>query len=272
MSDLFGRVWRLTVGTLQTENLDCKFEVHRSIRGIPNTATLDIYNLSKAHRDEISASHRPLVRIEAGYVDSVSMLFQGNARRRHSVRDGVDWITHIAAGDGENAIRTARASRSFGPNATLRDVVLYLADAMGVGRGNVSSALEGAQLDQIGSAFPHGTIVRGNAARELEELLRSAGLTWSVQDGALQVLQRNGVLQRDAIQLSAEHGLIGVPEVGTNHVLKLLALLQPDLVPGRVVQVQSDAVNGVYRIESAIYKGETRGDDWQAELTTRERP
>ncbi len=267
---LFDRRWRWTVGTLQSENADFKFKVNRSLRPVAGTCTLEIYNLTKTHYQRIQSETHPFVRVEAGYASGpISSLFQGNAIKTHTTRDNADLVTKVTAGDGINALRTARASQSFGPSTRLEDVVRYLGTAMGVGVGNIGTALQDAALDHLDETFPHGTVVRGGAASELTHLLRSANLCWSIQDGALQIVPRNGALQRRAVVVSVSTGMLGVPEVAKNHVVTVTALIQPDLVPGRLIDLRSDMINGIYRIEAIEVTGDTQGNDWQVEMTTK---
>jgi hypothetical protein len=267
---LFGRRWRITVGTLQSSEIDVRFKVTRTLTTAPGTAEVELFNLTTDHRREIHQARLPLVRIEAGYRDAMPMLFQGDGRRVDVTRDGADWVTKVTAGDGEHAIRTARVSRSFGPDTQLQGVVQAIADAMGVGSGNVVEQLRGRGLDRLGDTFPEGLVLSGLAAVQLSAMLRSAGLTWSVQDGVLQVIPRGGALTRTAVRLTPDTGLIESPEVGKSRVVTARALLIPDLVPGQLVQLESRVVAGLYRIEKAEYAADTRGDDWTASLELRE--
>lgn len=267
----WGRRWRVTIGTLSSTDIDITFKAKRTLQPKPGTCEVSLYNLSETHRHEAQEARRALVRIEAGYEDGTWLVFQGDSRKVEIARDGADWITKVTAGDGEHALRTARGSRGFGPDTKLEDVVRYAADAMGVGLGNVSEAIRGAQLDRLRDVFPEGTVLRGQVARELTALLRTAGLEWSVQDGVLQVLPRRGALARSVVRLAPESGLVGSPEIGKGGVVSARALLSPDLVPGARVQIVSAVVSGVYRIEEAEYSGDTRGQDWYANLQLRER-
>ena len=271
MSDLFGRRWRFTVGAITSDSIDLEFKIERTLLGKPGTCELHLYNLTPDNRKEIARSSRgTLVRVEAGYVDTgLTIIFQGDLRRADVTRDGANWITNVTAGDGEHALRTARVSRSFGPDSTIQDVVNAVATAMGVGTGNATDALAGRVLDQIGANFHEGTVLRGIASRELTRLLNSCGLTWSVQDGVLQLLQRGRALARTAVLLDADAGLVGSPSVGANRIVTAKALLMPDLVPGQQVQLRSDVVSGTYRIEKATYTGNTRAEDWFAEMDLR---
>lgn len=282
MTQQFGRIWRVTVDTLSSDDLDIAFKVARSLYARAGTAEITLFNLSEDSRaltrrwrsrtgtPPNDVVHRTRVRLEAGYVATgMSVLFQGNVRRVDTRREQPDWITKVTAGDGEESMRSARGSRSFGPNTRIEEVVRYAADAMSIGLGNLPDALAGAALDQVGAILPGGTVVHGRVERALHHLLRSVGLEWSIQDGVLQVLPRGGALTRTAVLLSPDTGLIETPEVGLNRVVTCKALLQPDLVPGAQVRLESEIVTGYYRVESTEYAGDTRGGDWTAGLVLR---
>jgi hypothetical protein len=268
---LLDRRYRLTVGELATDSLDVRFEVKRTLRPVPGTAEIEVYNLTADHRAALHRARRPPVQLAAGYAEGTSLLFRGDARRIDNTRDGADWVTTITAGDGEHALRTTRAAVAFGADAPVADVLRYLSERMGVGIGNARAALADASLDRLRDVFPRGTVLHGPAARELETLLSSAGFEWSVQDGVLQVLPRGGALQRTAVRLTPSTGLVGVPEVGRNRVVSVTALLIPDLVPGRLITLESAIVTGVHRIEKATYAGDTTpgAQDWYAHLECR---
>lgn len=267
---LYARRWRVQVGELVSTDLDIRFKGKRTSAARPGTLELEVYNLSEAHRGEVLAARRgTLVELRAGYADACPVVFRGDLRRAVQKRDGVEWITTITAGDGEYAIRTARVARSFAAGVALADVFRALADAMGVGAGNVTEATAAAGLGTVGSIFPAGTTLHGLAADELTRLCRSAGLTWSVQESTLQLLALGRALQRTAVLLSPDTGLIGSPEVGQGRAVKARALLIPDLVPGRLVELQSAIVSGTYRIHSTELAGETRGADWSVAMDLR---
>ena len=290
---LFLRRWSITIGSGQSRGssssgstnnqsaltsgnvdgsaaVDIKFKIKRTLQAKPHTLELDVFNLTEDHRNTIKSATRPIVQVSAGYKDTgVSMLFNGIGGHARVFRDGPDVITRLRAGDGVVAYRTARVNQSFAANANLNDVITALASAMGVGLGNVSTALQNVTLDQLGSTFVHGTVLRGLASAEMNALLRSANMDWSIQEGVLQVLPRLAALQRQAITLSSDTGLLDVPEVGNHGTLTLKALIQPGLVPGQIVSVSSDQIDGNYRIEDAEWSGDTIGNDWHVELTCR---
>jgi len=265
---VYGRRWRVQVGTLDTTLLDVKFKVNRSLYSRAGTCELEIANLSPDHRHELVTARRyhTFVEVQAGYIDGMSLLFRGDLRKAIPSRDGTDWTVKVTAGDGEHAIRTARVSRSFSPGTSVGAVVQHIAETMGVGIGNAREALRGARLGEGESVFPEGTVLYGSAAAELTRLCAAARLTWTVQDGNLQVLPLGGALERTALVLGPDTGLIGSPEIVNRRTVNVKALLIPGLVPGQQVILNSAIVTGTWRITEAEYAGDTEGPDWNASL------
>ena len=102
----------------------------------------------------------------------------------------------------------------------------------------------------------------GSAASELTALTRSAGLEWSIQDGAFQFLDRNKSLDSFAIVLSPETGLVGSPSVSNKGIVSGVSLIIKDMIPGRQIDVQARFVRGRARLEKTRHIGDTHGDDW----------
>lgn len=269
MTRLFRRAWRVQIGELVTEDLDVSFKVVRHVGATPGTAELTIYNLSETHRRTLrpnaSGWLRVFCQIDAGYEGSRSMIFRGDTRRVLSSRDGTEWQTVITAGDGEHAIRNARVVAAFARETSIASVVRSIAQQMGVGEGNLS-----AMLPSLDTTVRAGTVLHGQAAQEMTRLCQRAGLEWSIQDGALQILRRGRGLERTAVVLNSDTGLIGTPERAGWRRIKCRALIQPDLVPGRKILVESSTTRGEYRITHAEIIGDTRGKEWDVEVTARD--
>lgn len=270
MTALFDRAWRVQVGSLDVSGLGLRFRAQRSLAARAGTLDLEIRNLSAEHRREILGARRfhTFVEVIAGYRGSESLVFRGDLRKAVPSREGPDWIVKVAAGDGEHALRTARVARTFAAGTTLETVVRHLAEVMGVGVGNALTALRGASLGALGEALPEGVVLHGSAAAELTRLCDAAGKTWSVQDGNLQVLALGGHLARSAILLGPDSGLLGTPEVVSRRVINVQALMQPGLVPGQQVVVQSSVLlsTAPWRIAEAETVGDTHGNDWHVNL------
>jgi hypothetical protein len=150
-------------------------------------------------------------------------------------------------------------------------VLRALAESLGVGLGNSAAALLDPKTLRGGSSeFVSGTTVSGFAAEELTTLLRSVGMEWSIQDSELQLVGIGQPMPGEAVVLSPSTGLVGSPEPGQKGVVRCTTLLIPGLQPGGAIQIESEEVRGLFRIERADYVGDKSGPDWYAHLEGRE--
>ncbi len=264
---LFARTWRLTVGELRVNApLRIAFEIERTVRPQPNTAHVKVWNLTREHQAQLEQARDAQVIVEAGYANDrgLEQLFRGRARSTRSQRDGADVLTEIEARDGGREFQQARIEASFEPGVSVSTVLRRCVDALGIGAGNLDEVARIAQLETGGDTYGEGTVLSGQASRELTRILASYGLRWSVQHGALQVLRRGSALQHGALRLTPETGLVGSPEIGSRGRVRARALLTPELWPGRRVALQSQRAEGHYAVRAVTYTGDSHGDEWFA--------
>lgn len=266
----FRRLARVTVGTLRVDGLRIAFEIERTLGARPGKANVRLWNLTRSHQTELEQAADGQLVVEAGYESArgLETIFSGRVqrgrgnggRRTGTEREGQDAVTAVEGTDGGIEMRERRVSQSFGPGVAVSTVARACADALGVGVGNLEAAL--ARLDS--PTLPGGTVLTGQAARELTRLLASWDLRWTVQSGALQVLPRGGSLATQAVRLTPETGLVGSPEIGSRGRCRVVALLTPDLWPGRGVLLESARARGRFVCRSVTYSGDTHGNDWHA--------
>lgn len=265
--DLFGRVYKLTIDTYEVSELACSFVVKKTLKPEPNTIALRVYNLPPLVRGELQKQRKDgiPVRLEAGYEGTgLSLIYFGETRSAWSYLDGSDVVTELAAGDGEKAMKQ-RVHVPLGPR-TPPDVALDgIVRALGVKAGNVAAARQALRL-RGKALFPAGGALVGSAARELSDFCRAAGLEWSVQDGALQILERGRTTPESAFLLSSATGLVGSPSAGNQGIVNAQTKLLPDLRPGRLVVFEATEVRGAYRVEEVEYEGDTHGESWNAKI------
>lgn len=265
MTKLFRRAIDVVVDTIRIASggLDVAFQIEKDLSRHPNKAEIKIRNLNENHRRQLEQLREVRVALKAGFEDGVATLFYGDLRRASTVRDGDNLVTTVSGGDGDKASR-ARASqtrrRGEGIVAALGDIV----DSMGVAPGNLFDAFAGAP--EAGRDYRGAVTVDGDASRDLTELLDSAGLEWSVQDGTLQVLRIDQALGGTAVRLSADTGLLGSPSVDAHGIVTAETMLIPDVFPGRRVVFESESLRGLYRVRKATYAGDTASDAWGIHL------
>ncbi len=277
MTDLFNRDIALTVGTLRIASRDevgldqavlrIAFDVMLSRARDPNKATLKIWNLNEDSRNSIQEQDRLDVTIEAGFTGTLSQIFKGDMRFGNSTREGSDWITALEAGDGAKQNRSARVKASFAGGTKVTEVLKKAANALGIGTGNLEQVIA-AGSKRIGmTEFTNGTVLTGKAADAIDNITKSMGLEWSIQGGQLQILEPNETTQDEAVLLSTGSGLIGSPTAGEKGRVKARSLLQPDIFPGRKVQIQSALFEGsFFKTEKVKHAGDTWSTNWFSDM------
>lgn len=266
MSQLFGRVCRLSVGSLMWTDLRVAFEVQRSLAAKPNPGRITIYGLNESSRAAV-AIRGTQVRLFAGYRDNAALIFGGEVRRCSHTKQDDGWHSELECSDGLSAWQK-RVAASWARGTPRRQVVEQACKALGL-------SLPPGQAQLVSGALDEPLALYGLATHQADLLFRSLGLEWSVQSGELQLLRTGGVTTEQAVVLTPETGLVGVPEVehaqsGKSAAVRVTSLLQPTIAPGRLLQVESRTWTGRVRPSVVEYVGDTHGSDWHVRAEGRQ--
>lgn len=289
VADLTDRQWlrscRLVVGAGSTgidlSGLRIKFATHKGDVETPNNADITVYNLAPETVSRIRGEFKRVV-LAAGYESNAGIIFDGQIRQVRTGREGADTWTAITVADGDRAYNFATVATTLAAGATPADQVA----ACGTAMASKGSAV-GYIPDLGGQALPRGKVMFGMARSYMRDVARTSDTSWSIQDGLLQMIPAKGYLPGEAVVLTAATGLIGTPEQ-TNDGIKVRCLLNPRLkIGGRIkldnasiLRVKTDLKlgawdkspkldrDGTYRVLKVEFVGDTRGNDWYADLLT----
>ena len=268
---LFGRKVTVQVDDLIVSDLHVQFKVVKTVRMEPTTLDLAIFNLSPHTRAGMAAKYSKVI-LNAGYAGQLGQVFSGKSRTTDHEKVAPDVVTRIQGGDGEQQYQFGRVNLSFSPGAQYSDVVAACAKGMGIGLGNLQSALVPPFRKGL-TQLTGGYSAHGSASRELDRLLKSLGFEWNIQDGQLQILPMDQASTESIYLLTPDTGLLGSPQHGapdrmgfTSMTLIAKSLLLPAIRPGRRVQIKTQSINGVYRVQKVTYSGDTAGDEWFNEM------
>lgn len=253
---------------IEITDLRVKFSIEKHVKSDPNKCEVTVYNL--AERTRALCETRPLtVWIDAGYDGVLRQLFTGDVRHSYSKLEKPEWQTVMHLGDGDRATRLARLNKTYGIGTPSLQVIKDLAGAMGLTL-NPQEIGKIAGL-QAGLVLPRA--VQGTARDEMTRILAPLGVSWSIQDGRLQLLRDGDLVDGEAVLVSEDTGMIGTPEYtspqkeGKPPQLRVKMLLYPQLRPGALIEVQSRAVaHKQFRIQRVVHKGDTYGQDWTSEI------
>lgn len=274
---LFDRAWQVIIGTPANPNqasygsvgtgstpLRVAFNVAKGQKGSPNKAVISIFNMAPQNRAAIRQGM--LVTLSAGYNAQVQTLFAGVVTKVTAARAESDIVVMLECGDGESAITTVNFDRAYDAGTTLAQVLTDVATAMQlVTAGNPTGVDAGAALGIPPITYGKGLTVHGSVRNTLDKLCKPAGLEWSVQNGALQIIPLAHHSGEAAEVIGPDTGLIDVPSTD-GEVTSFVALLNPRLAPGRLVQLQSSSINGFFKIRGGKWDGDSHGPKWQAAI------
>lgn len=262
------------------------FEVTKTVRHVPNTALIRIYNLSQELENLIKGEFDDVV-INAGYQGDVRLLFRGNIRHTSAYPDGVDRILEIDAADGDKDYNEAFVNTTLGPGATTSHMVDALVRSFkSTKKGHVQVAEK---------TFIRGRVLFGDVRDHLTDLERANDANWSIQDGYVQIVPGDAYLPTEAILLTSTTGLLEAPAVDDKGI-KTKCLLNPRIGANGKVQIDNNDIkltikkqrdskpgahkkspkkqqaelarldpDGVYKTYKLTHKGDTRGTDWYTE-------
>ena len=265
MGALFGRKYRLRFGqpggtSREVNGLRVAFSIEKDSDSGANVGTIQVWNLAKESVVELEQKGC-LVTLEAGYQEGgIGMIFSGNDILLNQRRELPDVITEIRAHDGGKQLRTQVAAIGFEPGAAIKDVVSQL-----IGKFNdiTKSEIDLEKLD-LGS-FSQGFVATGKVKTLLDDILKSRGYQWSIQDNEVRVVEDSATSQEMMFVVSAASGLIGSPiktKTEDRYGITFTSLLNAGLRPYRQAKLESETVSGIYKIDKVSHRGDSWSGDW----------
>ena len=264
-------------GTSSYNPWEIRFDVSKSAdnkRNNGNSTTIEIYNLSD---DQIKLLESDYLELEfsVGYKSiGLHVLSVGNVTEFSTVKSGNDYVTQLRIGEGYTALNQQTLASVVSPGKTVADVLEEIRKQMpGVARG----AYTGTNLN---NPIVFGWRLKGSPREMLMKLCEANNLEYHVAGGVLNVSEENGLLSKDrtlAPVISPTTGLIDLPFHTTDtgrkpkkdkrrrRGVQFKALLNTDIVPGKIVKLESKWITGYYRVNTARFSGDMRSNEWYVE-------
>lgn len=272
---------------LSIDSLRISFEITKDHQSAPNEGVIKIYNLNDENQRRVRFEYEDII-LNAGYMGSTRLLFRGNIKYVYRYREGVNWVTEIVAGDGDRDYRGAVVNESFSAGTTDDQVVSRIC-------GTFSNTTKGAVKGLNKAPRVRGKVISGNARNALDDVAKSNNCNWSIQDGRVQIVPADGVLDSQAIVVNEQTGMVSVPQQDDKGI-KVKMLLNPLLQINGRVKLDNDNIkrkrqkllndkvkesasdkglpparidpDGIYKCYKIVHKGDTYGPDWTSEAFT----
>lgn len=243
--------------------LHIAFTVQKTDLESQNTANVSIWNLNPQQLAELNKDDCIAV-LKAGYGSVMPLIFTGVVTYVSTSLDGSDRCTEIELVDNRVEIRDTYVTVSYTGLINTKTIIQDCANQMGVA---VSFSYNAAFTD-----LPNGFSFVGAAKDLLSKVCSSSGLTWSIQNGVLQVKKPGDVMSREVYLLTPDTGLIGIPkavqisdEEGTNTTKRgwdVEYLMNAAINIDDFVKLETQTVSGYFRVYSLDIEGDNVSGSW----------
>ena len=243
--------------------LHVSFSVEKSDSETANTAKVRVWNLSERNL-RILDTKDAILELKAGYGNNMALILVGNVTYVSTSADGADRVTEIEVADGRAALRDTNVSVSRNGTVNTRDLYEYLAAQMGM------AVVFAKDLSFV--TLPNGYSFVGKGRTALQRIAEANGHKWTVQNGVIQITLPGRAVNTRGYLLNSDSGLIGVPKrilisqsgKDTESLTgwEVEYLLNGAIGVNDVVQLESGAANGYYRVHKVTMDGDNMVGDW----------
>lgn len=242
------------------------------------TVSFKIHNLNEGTRKTITKG-LPTI-LNAGYEDDVGVLFVGEINGASSRQQGTEWVTEISATAVLKEWLNTEINKSYMPGTDAENILRDILNIFGVEVGRF-------ELKE-NRIYPRGRVCSGKIKDILKQMVtEECGSRLLIRDNQVMINDpcggiRTGVLLTPSTGLLAPQGdnsetLVATPDEAQStkeekgekgETKKIKCLLNHRIGAGDIIQVQSKALSGIYRVISGVHKGSPEGE-WCTELELR---
>ena len=274
--DNFDRQYRLAAGPAggtgfevgdtsksQPVALHVNFSLQKSDLETQNTGRVTLWNLNPSQLAVLNEKDC-VVSLKAGYGSKLALIFAGIVSYVSTTIDSADRKTEIEVIDNLVEIRDTYVSVSYNGTVNWKTIFDDVAAQMGVA---VSYAYTAEFVD-----ISNGFSFVGLARNIMTKGCKCCNLTWSLQNGVMQVKKPGDVMSREVYVLSPDTGLLGIPArvvitqdeaTGKNTLgWDVEYFLNGAINIDDYVKLESETVIGYFRVYSLEISGDNVSGDW----------
>lgn len=263
--DNFIRSYTLKAGVsgktgFEISELHISFNVEKSTAETPNSAKIQIWNLSEQNL-RILDTKDCLVELKAGYGDNLSLLTVGNVVSVVTVMDNADRMTEVEIVDGLVAIRDTVISVSMNGKVDCKKLYEDIAKKMGL---TIMLA-----KDLKFKSFSNGFSFVGKAKNALKKVADYSQQSWTIHNGVLHITNKGRGISSRGYVLSSDTGLIsfpkrlGIEKDGKSYTgWEVRYFLNGAIGINDTVKVESKTVSGFFLVQSIVMDGDNMDGEW----------
>jgi hypothetical protein len=251
----FNRSINITIGTTRfdSDNFYIEFDVEKSDKENLNTCDLILYNLKRETRENIQQDQT--VILNAGYQNDIGAIFIGGVQNVITERQDTDFVTTISCIDGK-VVSNVPINKTYIPGSSSTQIINDLIKLSGLEANVVRIAQE--------IIYSNGKVVYGNLIEELGKIVTETRSKFYIKNNIITItLQNEGVVVANVV--NSNTGLIETPSKLTDDsetvdLYLVKSLLNHNLDIDGIVQIQSQGLNGNFRITRVNHSGSLEDD------------
>ena len=270
---LFGRIVQLQIGvpgqegrlwtTTQFAGPRIAFRVKKNLGKNANESSIQIINLNE---ESVSLLHEPevLINLFAGHENIPRLIFRGSPIKdgvKGEWQSGIDFVLKIDAQDGGRQIANGHTNETFATETKLEQVLTLAAKDLGVPLGDIG------QLADV--RLTQGVTLSGPTRDILDRVARMNKATWTINDGALDLILTDGDSGDSAVLLSETNGNLLAIKPKDKNKIEVVAILDGRIRPGKRFVVESSKINGIYKARDMELVGDTHDENFIMMITAK---
>lgn len=260
--------------------LRCTFRVEKALGKFPWFAEVEIWNLNVETQVKIIEEGAEVI-LEAGYRDGpYGPVWDGNVFQTAWDRENItDFVTTLHCMDGFGIVTANMVNTALPAGYDYAGIIAAMARSARspIPLGTISAALDPKKA-------PRGVALFGEPKRILRQICRDNNAQFFSADGTFNLTRIDDEYQKDALVLTPETGLVGVPQQ-IQYGVSFRTLLNPNLTvtaPPMVVKLDNTVIrqmkvrqgqvispldqDGMYKVARVCHTGDTRGDEWYTDV------
>jgi hypothetical protein len=251
------------------------FEGEKSASRYANKCTVKIYNLNDTTLHQVIVEGN-ILQLFIGYEEDqgLQFVFSGEITRVLPVSEPPDRILEVECFDGLKELQETRVSLGFARGTPVDAVVKSIVAILQLPLAE--------NYLPISETFSNGFSFVGEARKALTIVLNKIDREWSIQNGAIQILEDSETTRNQIVLISPATGMIGIPEnLDQNEGklsfspirkrrYKIKSLLRPEISVNDKIQIESSIINGIFKVRKHEYEGDNFDNEWTSTFEVRE--
>lgn len=250
------------------------FDIKKNNATSANSGSIIIINAPREMANLLTEQQgqRSLIELKAGFTTDPELpeIFRGVVENATEEKQGVDYRLTLKLSDGGSNKREFTSKRTY-PTGTSIDVVLrdLIGDA-GLARGPIY---------EIREELKAPLSISGNTYTNIVKIAEKYGINFSTQSGTAYLVPGNAATEAQVVQINADTGMVGSPALGSNPAnlsgdgtvpkqgIVVTSILNGNIIPENYVEIVSENVNGLYKVEEVHHSGNYEGSVWFSKVT-----